>query len=166
MGRPDVVDDLLRYAPIALRDYVLQLEEELTDVDMREGPGWTKPVAPPTGEKPPGLPHSDSRRLGHFAGASETSRKAALDNYPRSGTQREQVLLAVAAAGPLGTTSDEISTRMSLNLYSVKPRLIELREGGWVEQNGRTRRSRAGSQVDVYVATEKGRAAVKERHDS
>jgi len=89
-------------------------------------------------------------RLGGYARDSATSRNAALANFPRSGTQRLAVLQAVYLAGPRGATSDEISARHGIRLYSVKPRLLELRRGGWVARNGDVRRS------DVYVLTTKG----------
>lgn len=105
----------------------------------------------------------DEKTLGRFAAQSETSRKAALDNYPNSGIQRHTVFVAVAEAGPRGVISDEIADAKRIRLYSVKPRLIELREGGWVRQNGETRPSPTGSDVDVYVLTEKGAAEYAKR---
>lgn len=98
----------------------------------------------------------DGNRLGAFARDPETSRQAALDNYPRSGKQRHQVFVAVAEAGERGAISDEIADALGIRLYSAKPRLIELRRGGWVRKNGKTRPSETNSQVDVHVLTEKG----------
>ena len=153
MGRPDLVDDLLGYAPTPLRDYVADLERQL------EGERIPEPYTR-------GADDPSENRLGHFARESSTSRKAALDNYPRSGTQRERCLRAIVGAGARGLTSDEIAERHHMRLYSVKPRLIELREGGWIERNGDTRPSPTGSDVDVYVATAKGRTEVSRRLDA
>jgi len=101
-------------------------------------------------------------RLGRWhSGSAATARKAALDNFPTSGKQRHRVLLAVHAAGARGATSDEISAAHRIRLYSVKPRLIELREGGWVEAAGE-RPSETGSMVQVFVATDKARRAFDE----
>jgi hypothetical protein len=105
----------------------------------------------------------DQTKLGGFRSGSDSARKAAIDNYPRSGSQRHRVLVALVEAGERGVTSDEIHASTGMNLYSVKPRLIELREGGWAEQNGKTRPSPRGSATDVYVATERGKAAVREK---
>ena len=100
------------------------------------------------------LENVDGNRLGGFARDSETSRKAALENFPRSGSQRRRVLLIVVRAGHAGRTSDEIADRYEINLYSVKPRLLELRRGGWVRRTGE-RRTTGGSKTgsDVYVPT-------------
>lgn len=97
--------------------------------------------------------------LGGFIG--ETSRSAAVDHYPRSGILRGKILRALAAAGDAGATSDELVARYGWRLYSVKPRLIELREGGWAFRDG-SRSSPTGSQVDVYRVSAKGAAAVRE----
>ena len=143
--RPPIVDELLRFAPIQLRDYVQQLEALCIDVAPAE-----PAVAPDPGRV-------DDNHLGGFGDG--VSRQAALDNYPRSGSQRRQVLLEVAAAGGDGATSDEIAATTGMRLYSVKPRLTELRDGGWIAENG-TRPSPAGSATTVFVLTEKGRAQV------
>lgn len=90
-------------------------------------------------------------------------RSAALDHLPRSGTTRHTVLCHLVDAGERGLTSDEIAARHDMNLYTVKPRLIELRQGGWAERNGRQRPSPRGSATDVYVATTKGRGALGDR---
>lgn len=119
------------------------------------------PAAEVTGSKLYKVEEPGERALGGFRQGSDSARKAALDNYPRSGTQRELVLLVLASAGERGMTSDEIAREEGINLYSVKPRLIELREGGWAEQNGKTRPSPRGSATDVYVATAKGREAAR-----
>ena len=104
------------------------------------------------------------KKLGLFhKRGSETARKAALDNYPRSGTQRLEVLLAVAAAGEDGATSDEISTQYNIRLYSVKPRMFELRQGKWLMINGTTRPSDTGSAVDVHYLTDKARKWIREK---
>jgi hypothetical protein len=88
---------------------------------------------------------------------SQTAREAAKFVYPRSGTLRHICLTEIAAAGERGATSDEIAAKYGRNLYSVKPRFIELRENGWIEMNGATRLSDRGCAVDVHVLTERGR---------
>ena len=99
-------------------------------------------------------------KLGGFK--SETGRQAALDNYPRSGSQRWQVLQAVAGRGPI--TSVEIAREEGMHLPSVKPRLTELRQGGFVEKRG-TKPGPKGSKVDAYVLTPRGRDEINVRGD-
>jgi hypothetical protein len=95
-----------------------------------------------------------------------TSINAALYNLPRTGTQRHRILVAAIEAGARGITSDEVADRLGLNLYSAKPRVIELRTGGWLRMNGQQRPSPRGCAVDVHVATDKARDAVEGRRSA
>lgn len=90
-----------------------------------------------------------------------TALKAATDHYPRSGSCRFKVAVLLADYGPL--SSDQITARFGMNLYTVKPRLTELRKGGFAQVVGR-RKSPRGSDTDVYELTVEGWEAVaKER---
>lgn len=82
-----------------------------------------------------------------------TSRKAALDNYPRSGSQRHRILLALRNRG---MTREEIEFALQLSGNAVRPRVDELMKGGWVEATDRTRKTTLGSDAEVLVATTKG----------
>lgn len=99
--------------------------------------------------------------LGGFTADSETSRNAALANYPRSGRQRHQILMAVFRAGAYGKTFDEI--RDDLSIYSADRRMSELAEGGWLEVTERTRKTNRGSDARVMVCTPKAVDAIKWR---
>lgn len=102
------------------------------------------------------LPPPGEKALGAFQRESSTSRKAALDNYPRSGTQRESILKMVALHAEDGRTRDELCVALGLDVSSVNPRIAELKEGGWIEQDGdRTRKTRRGSEAAVMVLTDK-----------
>lgn len=94
----------------------------------------------------------DASNLGPL-GSTETSRKAALDNYPRSGTQRHRVLMALYVAS---RTRQEIAKATDLPDNSVRPRVKELMTGGWVETTGETRVTETGSDADVLKLTMKG----------
>lgn len=94
--------------------------------------------------------------LGAFSGnAPDTSRKAALDNYPRSGTQRSTVLAKVMATGLRGLTRDAICVVTDMPPNVATPRVKELVEGGWLEETDRTRKTRSGSEATVLIATAK-----------
>lgn len=103
-----------------------------------------------TGDDPAG------NALGAFSGsAPDTSRKAALDNYPRSGTQRAKVLAKVVSSGLRGLTRDDLSAITDMPPNVATPRVKELVEGGWLEETDRTRTTRAGSEATVLIATAK-----------
>lgn len=93
----------------------------------------------------PALPGTLVRR-----GAADTSRAAALRAYPRSGTQRERVLMLLKNLLD-GLTDDELSAALDLSPNTVRPRRVELVAGGWVKDSGRRRNSAGGSPAVVWV---------------
>lgn len=95
-------------------------------------------------------------KLGPFAKDSETSRKAALDAYPRQGTQRSRII-AVLAQRPL--TREGLANRLDLSENTIRPRVKELIEGGWIEETMHTYKTTRGS--DAKVLKISGRAAVE-----
>lgn len=72
-------------------------------------------------------------------GAPETELGAAVDEYPRTGTARLKVLLAIARMGDVGLTDAEGAQTTGLYLYTYAPRRVELRDAGWIEDSGRRR---------------------------
>jgi hypothetical protein len=87
--------------------------------------------------------------------AAETSRLAALKVRPVSGTQRAAVLAFLLACNGRGATDDEISEGMGLSPNSVRPRRVELVEGGWVQDSGEVRPSAFGNAAIVWIVTDK-----------
>lgn len=112
----------------------------------------------------------DDRQLGPFAQNSETSRKAALDAYPRQGSQRERILCAFAAQPrphknlpPVGFTRDALEGVVQLSGNTIRPRVQELIEGGFLEETDRTHRTRSGSEATVLALTKRGEEEVRLR---
>ena len=108
-------------------------------------------------------------QLGGFRSTDpSTSRRAAIDNYPRSGSQRQRVLEAVSVQAASGMTASELERMLSLPYQSVSTRLSELVRGGWLEtrtdDDGElvTRTSSLGSEQRVLWATQR---AYDERTD-
>lgn len=87
-----------------------------------------------------------------------TAHLAAALVMPHTGTQRKRVLVAIWRAGEHGATRDELAARLGMSPNTVRPRVRELVEHGWVEPNGRTRPTPLGRLAEVLVLTE--RAAV------
>lgn len=86
----------------------------------------------------------------------DTELTAAQLAYPKSGTQRETVLRALAAVFPDGLTDDEISTKTGLYRYSAAPRRNELLGMGWVEDSGLRRTSPLNRPEVVWRLTNAG----------
>lgn len=106
---------------------------------------------------PPSLFDPEANDLGPFQRHSATSRRAAIDAYPRTGTQRHRVLEFIRGRGDDGATDDEIQVALNLNPSSERPRRIELVEGGYVRAKvvdgaAVERLTRWGSDAQVWVA--------------
>jgi hypothetical protein len=103
-------------------------------------------------------------------GARDTSRRAALAVLPASGRQRRRVLDAVAAVSRnpslVGLTDLQIAQATGLRDNSVRPRRVELVDGGWLEPatdgEGRTvTREHYGREHTVWILTQRA-ASVRE----
>lgn len=112
-------------------------------------------------------PRHDSLR----AGASHrndpvTSRDAARANFPRSGSQRHRVLVALAAAGARGLTAEEAARatgmRSCASGNSAAKRLSELKQAGYAAPAETTRCTENGCQAQVFIATARARRELDE----
>lgn len=103
-------------------------------------------------------PRADTigKHHGPDTGAPETERAAAILTMPRTGTARIKVLAAIAGASD-GYTDDELQVALAMNPSTQRPRRVELVEQGWIEDSGRRRKTRGGSQAVVWVLTEPGK---------
>lgn len=114
------------------------------------------------------------KQLGPFVSTSETSRRAALANYPKQGTQRQRLvelmyarhLSAVQERGRAlwdvakfelraGSTRFELGDFMRMPTNTVGPRVKELIVGGWVRESEQVRETPFGREAAVLVLTEK-----------
>jgi predicted ArsR family transcriptional regulator len=109
----------------------------------------------------PTLPFENRLGPSHH-NAPETSGQAAVANFPRSGTQRVRVLLALYSAD---LTDDEIAHDTRLVGNSVRPRRGELVADGLVEDSGKRASSNFGHPAVVWTLTEDGLRAAKELTD-
>ena len=103
--------------------------------------------------------------LAPFARKSEASRDAALQNYPKGGSQRERVLLAVARAGPHGATRDELAQLLDLGDSTVDARVWELKRGGFVADTELQRETSQGGKASVLILSEKARVVLGHEMD-
>lgn len=100
--------------------------------------------------------------VSHAHGA--TARQAAKLVKPRTGSQRWKVLSVVLSMGNYGQTRDQLTEATGLGPNSIRPRVKELLDQGYLEvASGRTRMNAQGSHVEVLTATDKGRDLVRPR---
>ena len=85
--------------------------------------------------------------------ATATSRKAAFKLLPRSGSQRRKVLDVYVRLYPAALTDDDVSRETGLPLNSVRPRRLELVEGGWLNKSSVVKKSDAGNDAQTYFAS-------------
>lgn len=115
------------------------------------------------------LSDPDAKKLGPFARESSTSRLAALAAYPNGNRNRRLVLEALRAASDLGLTRDEIAEALGMSPNTVRPRVAELQQGGWVtqatddEDRELTRATPSGRAAAVLVLTQIGRKRLEQR---
>jgi hypothetical protein len=96
--------------------------------------------------------------------APETSRKAAIAVYPRTGSQRHRILLLLLVEGPM--TCDRAEDLLGLPHQSVSARWNELwHDFGFIEPTGSARRTRAGAEAAVFRLTTNAVDAIHEHGD-
>ena len=83
--------------------------------------------------------------------------------FPKSGTSRIRVLHCIAFAGNYGRTDQELEERLGLPRPTAGNSRGELVKGGWVRDSGERRLTRAGNPAVVWVLTEAGQAAYRDR---
>lgn len=100
----------------------------------------------------------DEYDLHHFPapvrGKKETSRAAAKAAEPKAGTIRRKVLDHIRAYAGTGRTRDEIEAGLGVGGSTVRPRVLELVQAGFVVETRFTRKTRAGLDSFVLMAAE------------
>jgi hypothetical protein len=104
----------------------------------------------------PGANHTSTA-----AGARATAKQAAINAYPRSGTQRAKVL-NVLTRTVVGLTDEEMQTLLGMGANTQRPRRVELVDGGFIEDSGQRRPTSTHSQAIVWRTTPKGQG----KHDA
>ena len=83
-----------------------------------------------------------------------TSIAAAEDLAPAAGRLQRMVLDAIAAAGPLGRSTNEIADQLELDRNSIQPRTSELRSKRLIADSGLRRRNANGKRAIVWTLPE------------
>lgn len=98
----------------------------------------------------------DENKFGKFSRKSEASRLAALRATPRTGTQRRAIydfMRWQARVHNRGVTREELSDVLKISQNSVRPRVKELLEGGWIQVIGNVKNVR-GETVEILFPKE------------
>jgi hypothetical protein len=94
----------------------------------------------------------DENRVGKFSKKSLASKKSALAILPSTGTQRRNVYDFIKVHP--GTFREHIANCLEISENSVRPRVAELLEGGWIVVGGR--QTHRGQMVEkLYVNAQK-----------
>lgn len=134
--------------------YYAKITEALAEMGVGHGEDFIVAKWEPQSKFAP--PTADAAQLGPSVDV-DTSRKAALANVPKSGTQRATVLDYVESCGHAGATREEISEALGMGGDTVRPRCLELIEGGWLEATPARRTTRSGEQAEVLARTPRNR---------
>ena len=89
-----------------------------------------------------------------FQRHSATSRAAAVGIEPVAGTRRAKVLAYLRDCGRQGATDEEMQQRMPMSANTQRPRRVELVQGHFAVNSGRTRATVGGDEAVVWVAAE------------
>jgi hypothetical protein len=134
--------------------------DEVTDVRVLGDPDEYARSIEVQSVKEPVLASLDEPELGPFVRDSSTSRRAALDNYPRQGTQRWRIIYALSHRS---MTRDELRRELGLSHQSIGPRVLELIQGGWVCETEMERETETGSRAKVVALDQKAREELTRR---
>lgn len=81
----------------------------------------------------------------------ETSSAAAEDVAPAAGRLQRLVFDAIAAAGPVGRSTNELADQLDLDRGSVQPRTSELRSKRLIADSGLRRPNANGKRAIVWT---------------
>lgn len=134
--------------------YYSEIATALRELEVRHGEDFL--IVPAAGK-------ADDVALGHFARESETSRQAAIAAYPRTGKGRWRIMTHIARHGDYGRTRDELAADLRMSPNTIRPRVKELLEGGWLEVTADTRLTPSGQRAEVLAATNAAREEMRRR---
>ena len=97
-------------------------------------------------------------------GERDTSKAAAAVANVTAASSRARVLVAIAREGD--ATNEEIAERTGLSGDTVRPRVGELRAGGYIERTGEKRLTTKGNEAELHRLTDDGWRKIRELQDA
>ena len=85
-------------------------------------------------------------------GQSPTSRVAAVEAVPLTGSKRGDVFWFIKRRSDFGATDEEIQRGTGMNPSTQRPRRVELVDAGLIRDSGRTRMTSSRRAAVVWVA--------------
>lgn len=89
-----------------------------------------------------------------FVKGSDTSEAAAESIEPRKGNYQYEVLRYIRQMRSWGSTADQVEEKLGIPLNTVRPRLRELEDMGFIVKTPTKRPTRSGRGARVYVSYE------------
>lgn len=93
---------------------------------------------------------------------ADTELEAGKKIQPKIKGLQFQVLARLRTAGDHGWIGTDLAEDMHRLVYSVKPRLTELRKAGLIQDSGKRRKNKTGGSEMVFTITELGRETLKQ----
>ena len=100
------------------------------------------------------MPFDLAPRSAPYQRNSATSKAAALRAEPSASTKRGLLLAFLRGLGAKGATDEEMQCLVPMNPNTQRPRRVELVQGSWIVNSGRTRYTIGGDDAVVWVASE------------
>lgn len=104
----------------------------------------------------------DENSIGGFRSSDpDTSRKGAIDAYPRSGSQKWKILLALYKAGPQGLTYEEVEQKTGIK--NAHKRISDLKNGNWVYDEGERLARLTKSMAAIHKVTPRAERYIEQK---
>lgn len=93
---------------------------------------------------------------------TDTELEAGKKIQPKIKTLQYQVLVRMRTAGDHGWIGSDLAEDLGRLVYTIKPRLTELRKARLIQDSGERRKNRTGGSEMVFTITELGRETLKQ----
>jgi len=93
---------------------------------------------------------------------TDTELEAGKKIQPKIKTLQYQALVRMRTAGDHGWIGSDLAEDLGRLVYTIKPRLTELRKAGLIRDSGERRKNKTGGSEMVFIITELGRETLKQ----